>query len=95
MQHNRFGEVDLTEFANVLAAHRELEYLDITSNWIGNTQFNVLYPAVQSKQTKLKTFNCRKNRIGGDKIVDTLEIRSKHLEIIDLSANKLTEANAE
>ena len=95
MQHNRFGEVDLTEFANVLAAHRELEYLDITSNWIGNTQFNVLFPAVQSKQTKLKTFHCRKNRIGGPKAEASLNLRSSHLEVLDFSANKLTEANAE
>ena len=94
MQHNRFGEVGLTEFANVLAAHRELEYLDITSNWIGNTQFNVLFPAVQSCVSRLKTFHCRKNRIGGDKINASLRIRSKHLCVLDLSTNKLTESNA-
>ena len=30
MQHNRFGEGDLTEFAKVLSSHKSLKYLDIS-----------------------------------------------------------------
>ena len=37
----------------------------------------------------------RKNRIGGDRITDSLRLRSTHLEVLDLCQNKLTEANAE
>lgn len=46
MQHNRFGEVDLTNFANALKDHPSLEDLDITANDISSSQFNILFPAV-------------------------------------------------
>ena len=36
MQHNRFGESDLTEFSNAVATHKSLKYLDMSANLIGN-----------------------------------------------------------
>ena len=68
VQHNRFGEGDLTSFAEVLAQHENLEYLDISHHYIGNTQFVKIYNAIQGPISMLKQFNCRKNRVGGRKL---------------------------
>ena len=46
MQHNRFGEADMSQFANVLSTHKGLEYLDISQNRITNREFIKLYRAV-------------------------------------------------
>jgi len=39
MQHNRFGEGDLTKFARVISKHKSLTYLDISANQIENHNF--------------------------------------------------------
>ena len=93
MQHNRFGEVDLSRFSKALSNHCGLEYIDITANDIGNSQFNILFKAVQGKDSCIKTFHCRKNRIGGEKINKSLRLRCPNLNTIDLSSNKLNEDN--
>lgn len=44
-------------------------------------------------QSKISTFHCRKNRVGGNKIDHVLMCKSRHLEILDLTKNKLSEHN--
>lgn len=85
MQHNRFGNSDLTEFSNAIATHKTLKYLDISDNRIGNYEFAKLFTAVQNKESKISTFHCRKNRIGGNKIDKMLFCHSQNLQVLDLS----------
>lgn len=91
MQHNRFGDGDFKPFARVLASHPALKYLDISQNRLHNKDFNKIFSAIQSKNSVLETFHCRKNLVGGSKINDVLNSRSLHLKILDLSQNKLND----
>ena len=48
---------------------------------------------MHSTESVLKTFHCRKNRIGGEKINKNLKARSLSLSVLDLSSNQLNEDN--
>ena len=85
MQHNRFGTADLAEFSNAIATHKSLKYLDMSANLIGNGEFSKLFAAVQKPSSKISTFMCRKNRIGGYKIDELLFCRSRNLQVLDLT----------
>ena len=39
MQHNRFGEADLSDFAHAIERHQNMIYLDVSANLIGNSDF--------------------------------------------------------
>ena len=85
----------MTEFSQVIAEHKSLKYLDVSANRIRNRAFSKLFTAVQSPNSKVSTFHCRKNYFGGQRIDEILYIRSRHLEVLDFSRNKLTEINGE
>lgn len=51
MQHNRFGNSDLTELSNTIATHKTLKYLDISANKIGNEEFIKLLTAIQNPES--------------------------------------------
>ena len=92
MQHNRFGEADLTEFAHAIELHESMKYLDISANIIGNQDFQKLYMAVHYKDSKISTFHCRKNKVGGAAVDKVLGLNSsQNLSVIDLSSNKFSE----
>lgn len=46
LQHNSFGEGDMSYFADVLCGHKALKYLDVSANKIKNKNFNRLFEAV-------------------------------------------------
>ena len=95
MQHNRFGEADLTDFAHAIELHQSMIYLDISANFIGNSDFQKLYMAVHHKGSKISTFHCRKNKVGGAAIDKVLGLNySENLSVIDFSSNKFSEQNS-
>lgn len=95
MQHNRFGEGDLSEFASEVQKHENLTYLDISANCVGNSDFKQLFTAVQNPKSKISTFHCRKNRVGGAEIDKVLSLTKSHnLSVLDLTSNKLSEENS-
>ena len=79
----------------MIAAHQSLKYLDISQNCLRNKAFIKLFAAVQSEDSKINTFHCRKNMIGGPRLDSVLNFRSRHLSVLNLSQNKLTENNSE
>ena len=94
LQHNRFGEGDLSQLADVISTHKSLKYLDISANRVCNNNFIWLFKAIKSDTAKISTFHCRKNRIGGVQIEPVLRCQSLTLSVLDLSQNILTEANS-
>ena len=51
--------------------------------------------AVQNRNSKVGTFHCRKNKVGGAAIDKVLALNvSQNIFIIDLSSNKLSEQNS-
>ena len=74
MQHNRFGETDMSEFAHAIETHQSMLYLDVSANLIGNMDFQKLYMAVQNRNSKISTFHCRKNKVGGAAIDKVLSL---------------------
>ena len=93
MQHNRFGDGDFKEFSKELAKHPSLTYLDISQNRLHCKPFVKIFSAIQSNECRVRTFHCRKNLIGGSKIDDVLNNRSNHLQVLDLSRNRLNDTN--
>lgn len=87
------GNADLTQFSKAVEKHKTLKYLDLSANKIGNYEFSKLFTAVQSESSKISTFHCRKNRIGGYKVDHVLFCRSRNLRVLDLTQNRLSEHN--
>jgi len=56
-----------------------------------NMEFIKLFEAVSV--SKISTFHCRKNLVGGNKIDHVLFCRSRWLKILDLTKNRLSEHN--
>ena len=93
MQHNRFGDGDFKDFSKELSKHPSLTYLDISQNRVHCKDFVKIFNAIQSKECRVRTFHCRKNLIGGPRIDEALNSRSLHLQVLDLSQNRLNDTN--
>ena len=94
MQHNELGDGTLYQFALTIGQHPSLTYLDISQNKINNENFTHLFKQAQTESCKLKVFHCRKNQVGGPEVTAVLNTQSKHLTVLDLSSNALTDENA-
>ena len=93
MQHNRLGNADFSQLSDAIQNHKSLRYLDVSANKIGNSDFIKLFTSIQSDTSKISTFHCRKNKVGGNRIDHVLFCRSRKLRVLDLTQNRLSEHN--
>ena len=71
--------------------HQAMEYLDISTNSLGNKGFKSLYGRINRRNTKLKVLRLRDNKIGGDSLNGSLRGVTRSLKTLDLQDNMLTD----
>ena len=87
-----FGAEVMADLSKAILQHKNLRYLDVSSNHIMAEGFKLLLGPILRKNYNLHTLQCRKNEIEGEEIEEFVEslTRNSYFRVLSLSDNYLT-----